>query len=54
MPFNAYLVDDLQGGYHELQNETDGVQEKLVEECIVWIEAHTPSVVGGDAPASRL
>lgn len=29
-----------QGGYHELHNESDGVKEKLTEECITWVEAH--------------
>jgi acylglycerol lipase len=29
-----------QGGYHELHNEPDGVKEKLIEECITWVEAH--------------
>ncbi|EGO26422.1 hypothetical protein SERLADRAFT_447627 [Serpula lacrymans var. lacrymans S7.9] len=27
------------GGYHELHNEPDGVKEKLIEECISWVEA---------------
>lgn len=31
------------GGYHELQSEPNGVKEKLVEECISWVEAHIPS-----------
>jgi acylglycerol lipase len=30
----------LQGGYHELHNEPDGVKEKVIEECISFIEAH--------------
>jgi len=28
-----------EGGYHELHNEPDGVKEKLVEECDLWIES---------------
>jgi acylglycerol lipase len=28
------------GGFHELQNEPDGVKEKLVDECISFIEGH--------------
>lgn len=28
------------GGFHELHNEPDGVKEKLVEECISFIESH--------------
>ena len=43
-----------QGGYHELQNEPDGVSEKMVEECITWIEARIPSKAGDDAAASKL
>ncbi|TDL16119.1 lysophospholipase [Rickenella mellea] len=31
-----------QGGYHELHNEPDGVKEKLIDECICWVEAHLP------------
>lgn len=27
-----------QGGYHELQNEPDGVKEKLVEEIVSFID----------------
>jgi acylglycerol lipase len=27
-------------GYHELHNEPDGVREKVIEECISFIEAH--------------
>jgi acylglycerol lipase len=30
----------MQGGYHELHNEPDGVKEKVIEECISFIEAH--------------
>jgi len=42
--YDKVVADDkklslYEGGYHELQNEPDGVQEKLVEECIVWMEA---------------
>jgi acylglycerol lipase len=28
-----------QDGYHELQNEPDGVSDKLCEEVISWIES---------------
>jgi len=43
--YDKVVADDkklslYEGGYHELQNEPDGVQEKLVDECIVWMEAH--------------
>lgn len=53
-------ADLLQGGFHELQNEPDGVQEKLVEECIAWIEAHIPNAASAptttdvEARASKL
>ncbi|KIJ65994.1 hypothetical protein HYDPIDRAFT_110115 [Hydnomerulius pinastri MD-312] len=32
-------------GFHELHNEPDGVKEKLVDECITWVEAHLPSTI---------
>lgn len=28
----------LQNGFHELHNEPDGVKERLIEECIGWVE----------------
>lgn len=48
--------NSLQGGYHELQNETDGVPEKMAEECISWIEARIPasSQVEGESAVSKL
>ena len=42
----------LKGGYHELQNEPDGVKEKLVDECVAWAEAHFPAI--GDNSQSKL
>ena len=42
----------LQGGYHELQNEPDGVKERLVDECVAWAEAHFPTA--GDATQAKL
>ena len=30
----------LQGGFHELQNEPDGVKEKLVHDIVVFVDAH--------------
>jgi len=54
----------LQGAYHEIQNEPDGVKEKMAEECITWIEARltgassAPAMAGTSAkavaPVSRL
>lgn len=32
-----------QGGYHELHHETDGMQERVVNEVTQWIEAHLGS-----------
>lgn len=32
-----------QGGYHELQNEPDGVKEKLLEEVVSFIDDHLAS-----------
>ncbi|KAF9450096.1 alpha/beta-hydrolase [Macrolepiota fuliginosa MF-IS2] len=34
-----------EGGFHELQNEPDGVKEKLVEEVIEFIEARLPPTI---------
>lgn len=36
--FSPYI-----NGFHELHNEPDGVKERLIEECIAWVEAHIPS-----------
>jgi acylglycerol lipase len=37
----------IQGGYHELQNEPDGVKEKFTDECVTWVEEHFPSATEG-------
>lgn len=34
-----------QGGYHELQNEPDGVKEKVLEEVVSFIDGHLDLVV---------
>ncbi|KLO14153.1 lysophospholipase [Schizopora paradoxa] len=39
-----------EGGFHELHNEPNGVKEKLIEECISWVESHLPS----STPVARL
>jgi len=31
------------GGYHELANEPDGMDEKFTDETIAWIHAHLPA-----------
>ena len=33
----------MQGGYHELQNEPDGVQEKLAGEIKTFVDEHASS-----------
>jgi acylglycerol lipase len=37
------LISLEQGGYHELQNEPDGVKEKLLEEVVSFIDDHLAS-----------
>jgi acylglycerol lipase len=32
-------------GFHELQNEPDGVKEKLVDEVIHFMESHLPPTI---------
>ncbi|GJE91344.1 alpha/beta hydrolase [Phanerochaete sordida] len=32
-----------EGGYHELVQEPDGIPDRLVNECISWIETHLPA-----------
>jgi len=34
------------GGYHELVNEPDGMDEKFTDEVIAWIHAHLPGENG--------
>lgn len=50
-----------QGGYHELQNEPDGVKEKLLEEVVSFIDDHLASFTpakeaqaDSESPASGL
>ncbi|KAH7883270.1 Alpha/Beta hydrolase protein [Phlebopus sp. FC_14] len=43
------IFSPYQHGFHELHNEPDGVKEKLIDECISWVEVHIPSV-----PSSKL
>lgn len=37
-----------QGGYHELQNEPDGVKEKVAQEVITFIEEHLPATTANE------
>ncbi|KAI0258480.1 lysophospholipase [Gloeopeniophorella convolvens] len=39
LPAKDKNISVYEGGYHELQNEPDGVREKFVDECIAWVEA---------------
>jgi acylglycerol lipase len=44
-----------QGGFHELQNEPDGVKEKLVEQIVNFVEETVPTAQvsgGGGSDAS--
>lgn len=36
-------ANDLQGGYHELHNEPDGMREQLIDEILTFIEEHAKS-----------
>lgn len=40
---DALLTGCVQGGYHELQNEPDGVKERVADEIVAFIEGHLPS-----------
>ena len=42
-----------QGGYHELQNEPDGVKEKLVEEIVSFIDDRLASSTLEEAEVHR-
>lgn len=41
----------IEGGFHELTHEPDGVKERFWDECVKWILAHANA---GGAPVSRL
>jgi len=40
LPANDKKISLYEGGYHELQNEPDGVKEKFTDECVAWAEEH--------------
>jgi len=42
LPASDKKISLYEGGYHELQNEPDGVKEKFTDECIAWAEEHFP------------
>ncbi|EKM53358.1 uncharacterized protein PHACADRAFT_259675 [Phanerochaete carnosa HHB-10118-sp] len=47
-----------EGGFHELVHEPDGMSDRLVNECVAWVEAHcppkSPSATGTPAPEAKL
>lgn len=46
-----FSISFQQGGYHELQNEPDGVAEKLLEEVVSFIDDHlTQPALASSAP----
>lgn len=53
VPAEDKRISLYEGGYHELQNEPDGVKEKFVDECVAWAEAHFPAAAG-DATQAKL
>ncbi|KAI9511470.1 alpha beta-hydrolase [Russula earlei] len=52
LPASDKNISLYEGGYHELQNEPDGVKEKFVDECVEWANAHFP--IASDATQARL
>ncbi|KAH9047307.1 alpha beta-hydrolase [Lactarius hengduanensis] len=53
VPAEDKRISLYEGGYHELQNEPDGVKERFVDECVAWAEAHFPAAAG-DATQAKL
>jgi len=51
LPASDKNISLYEGGYHELQNEPDGVKEKFVDECAAWAEAHFLTEAGDAAQA---
>jgi len=47
LPASDKKISLYEGGYHELQNEPDGVKEKFTDECVTWVEEHFPSATEG-------
>ncbi|TFK21987.1 alpha/beta-hydrolase [Coprinopsis marcescibilis] len=43
IPAAKKRYESFEGGYHELQNEPNGVKEKLVEVIVNFVEEHLPS-----------
>ncbi|KAI0821034.1 lysophospholipase [Irpex lacteus] len=36
-------LSTFEGAYHEIVNEPDGMAERLIDECISWVESHLPA-----------
>jgi len=53
LPANDKKISLYDGGYHELQNEPDGVKENFTDECAAWAEEHF-NPVGGETTQARL
>ncbi|KAI0300446.1 Alpha/Beta hydrolase protein [Multifurca ochricompacta] len=51
LPASDKKISLYEGGYHELQNEPDGVKEKFTDECVAWAEAHFPTAATEITPA---
>jgi len=47
---NDKVFSSYPGGYHELANEPDGIDEKFTNEVITWILAHVPTVTSEVQP----
>jgi len=45
LPATDKKISLFEGGRHELQNEPDGVREKLAGEIIQFIESHLPPII---------
>jgi len=51
LPATDKNISLYEGGYHELQNEPDGVKEKFTDECAAWAEEHFPAEGSSQAQA---
>lgn len=39
----CHSIGLIQGGYHELANEPDGMDQKFTDDVIAWILTHLPA-----------
>lgn len=51
IPYGNLFISFEQGGYHELQNEPDGVKEKLAEEVVSFVDGRLASSTLEEAQA---